>query len=423
MNKEKIILNKQNIKKKLLIFIEKNIKIGDNYKTNIKELEKLKKFFDDINYTPDTEIYLEIIKNDEIKNLLIEIVKKNKMIIEQGEVNLIFDNEILMSLIETFYLENYNEYNIEQVYIQTQNDIKKYRNDSIKNYLEEIDKKILTKEQEQELARKIKNNDSDARKIFIERNLKLVVSIAKNYVGKGLEFMDLIQEGSIGLIKAVEKFDPNKGYKFSTYATWWIRQSIKRAISNKSRNIRIPIYMHDKVKKYIKVKERLEEELNRKPTIEELQEEIHETKETIEKLEKLKKDTVSLNKPVSEENENEIGDYVKDERNNLEEEFFSNNLYSEIMDLLKKCNLNDMEKDIIMLRNGIGIKKPITLVELGKKYNVSRERIRQIEIKVLEKLRASKYIKEFAFYMDDPNQALKNIDTLRKQKYKKIGKK
>ncbi len=423
MNKEKIILNKQNIKKKLLIFIEKNIKIGDNYKINIKELEKLKKFFDDINYTPDTEIYLEIIKNDEIKNLLIEIVKKNKMIIEQGEVNLIFDNEILMSLIETFYLENYNEYNIEQVYIQTQNDIKKYRNDSIKNYLEEIDKKILTKEQEQELARKIKNNDSDARKIFIERNLKLVVSIAKNYVGKGLEFMDLIQEGSIGLIKAVEKFDPNKGYKFSTYATWWIRQSIKRAISNKSRNIRIPIYMHDKVKKYIKVKERLEEELNRKPTIEELQEEIHETKETIEKLEKLKKDTVSLNKPVSEENENEIGDYVKDERNNLEEEFFSNNLYSEIMDLLKKCNLNDMEKDIIMLRNGIGIKKPITLVELGKKYNVSRERIRQIEIKVLEKLRASKYIKEFAFYMDDPNQALKNIDTLRKQKYKKIGKK
>ena len=423
MNKEKIILNKQNIKKKLLIFIEKNIKIGDNYKTNIKELEKLKNFFDDINYTPDTEIYLEIIKNDEIKNFLIEIVKKNKMIIEQGEVNLIFDNEVLMSLIETFYLENYNEYNIEQVYIQTQNDIKKYRNDSIKNYLEEIDKKILTKEQEQELARKIKNNDSDARKIFIERNLKLVVSIAKNYVGKGLEFMDLIQEGSIGLIKAVEKFDPNKGYKFSTYATWWIRQSIKRAISNKSRNIRIPIYMHDKVKKYIKVKERLEEELNRKPTIEELQEEIHETKETIEKLEKLKKDTVSLNKPLSEENENEIGDYVKDERNNLEEEFFSNNLYSEIMDLLKKCNLNDMEKDIIMLRNGIGIKKPITLVELGKKYNVSRERIRQIEIKVLEKLRASKYIKEFAFYMDDPNQALKNIDTLRKQKYKKIGKK
>ena len=423
MNKEKMILNKQNIKKKLLIFIEKNIKIGDDYKTNIKELEKLKKFFDDINYTPDTEIYLEIIKNDEIKNLLIEIVKKNKMIIEQGEVNLIFDNEILMSLIETFYLENYNEYNIEQAYIQTQNDIKKYRNDSIKNYLEEIDKKILTKEQEQELARKIKNNDSDARKIFIERNLKLVVSIAKNYVGKGLEFMDLIQEGSIGLIKAVEKFDPNKGYKFSTYATWWIRQSIKRAISNKSRNIRIPIYMHDKVKKYIKVKERLEEELNRKPTIEELQEEIHETKETIEKLEKLKKDTVSLNKPVSEENENEIGDYVKDERNNLEEEFFSNNLYSEIMDLFKKCNLNDMEKDIIMLRKGIGIKKPITLEELGKKYNVSRERIRQIEIKVLEKLRASKYIKEFAFYMDDPNQALKNIDTLRKQKYKKIGKK
>lgn len=419
MNKEKIILNKQNIKKKLLIFIEKNIKIGDNYKTNIKELEKLKKFFDDINYTPDTEIYLEIIKNDEIKNLLIEIVKKNKMIIEQGEVNLIFDNEILMSLIETFYLENYNEYNIEQVYIQTQNDIKKYRNDSIKNYLEEIDKKILTKEQEQELARKIKNNDSDARKIFIERNLKLVVSIAKNYVGKGLEFMDLIQEGSIGLIKAVEKFDPNKGYKFSTYATWWIRQSIKRAISNKSRNIRIPIYMHDKVKKYIKVKERLEEELNRKPTIEELQEEIHETKETIEKLEKLKKDTVSLNKPVSEENENEIGDYVKDERNNLEEEFFSNNLYSEIMDLFKKCNLNDMEKDIIMLRKGIGIKKPITLEELGKKYNVSRERIRQIEMKVLVKLRDSKYIKEFAFYMDDPNQALKNIDTLRKQKYKK----
>ncbi len=419
MNKEKIILNKQNIKKKLLIFIEKNIKIGDNYKTNIKELEKLKKFFDDINYTPDTEIYLEIIKNDEIKNLLIEIVKKNKMIIEQGEVNLIFDNEILMSLIETFYLENYNEYNIEQVYIQTQNDIKKYRNDSIKNYLEEIDKKVLTKEQEQELARKIKNNDSDARKIFIERNLKLVVSIAKNYVGKGLEFMDLIQEGSIGLIKAVEKFDPNKGYKFSTYATWWIRQSIKRAISNKSRNIRIPIYMHDKVKKYIKVKERLEEELNRKPTIEELQEEIHETKETIEKLEKLKKDTVSLNKPVSEENENEIGDYVKDERNNLEEEFFSNNLYSEIMDLFKKCNLNDMEKDIIMLRKGIGIKKPITLEELGKKYNVSRERIRQIEMKVLVKLRDSKYIKEFAFYMDDPNQALKNIDTLRKQKYKK----
>ena len=256
-------------KKLINNYIEKNIKyIKEEYKNNLNELTKLANFFTIVDFIPSFDLSVDIIKNNPLINeILKEIVNKNIEYIKKDNINLIFDNEILIMFIEAYCTINKIEYeeknNIDNILIT----------DNITNYFREIDLPLLTKEEEYCLALKIKDGNIEAKNIFIERNLKLVVSIAKKYRGRGMEFSDLIQEGNIGLIKAIENFDCEKGYKFSTYARWWINAAIREAINSKNRLIRIPFGKNSEIGKYVKAKQKLEEELMREPTLEEISKE------------------------------------------------------------------------------------------------------------------------------------------------------
>ena len=279
-------------------------------------------------------------------------------------------------------------------------------------YLQEIHKPILTKEQEKSLALRIRNGDEKAKELFIERNLRLVIKVARKYTGHGISFLDLIQEGNLGLIKAVDKFDVTKGYKFSTYATCWIRQSIQRSLGNKSRNIRLPVHLYEKVKKYELLKKELSLKFNREPTFEELSKKMRVSIDTIYKYERLEHDTISLNMIVGDE-DSELEDFISLSTESIDNQFIEENLKDVIENLLKNSNLTTKEIDILKLRFGIGTNDPKTLEETGKIYGVSRERIRQIQEKALKKIRRSYNVKELAIYMDNPKEAKKNIDRYR----------
>ena len=287
-----------------------------------------------------------------------------------------------------------------------------YTDDSVKMYLQEIHKPILTKEQEKSLALRIRNGDEKAKELFIERNLRLVIKVARKYTGHGISFLDLIQEGNLGLIKAVDKFDVTKGYKFSTYATCWIRQSIQRSLGNKSRNIRLPVHLYEKVKKYELLKKELSLKFNREPTFEELSKKMRVSIDTIYKYERLEHDTISLNMIVGDE-DSELEDFISLSTESIDNQFIEENLKDVIENLLKNSNLTTKEIDILKLRFGIGTNDPKTLEETGKIYGVRRERIRQIQEKALKKIRRSYNVKELAIYMDNPKEAKKNIDRYR----------
>ena len=274
-------------------------------------------------------------------------------------------------------------------------------NDPVRMYLKEIGQiKLLTLEEESELADKILEGDEDAKRILAEANLRLVVSIAKRYVGRGMLFLDLIQEGNIGLMKAVEKFDVSKGYKFSTYATWWIRQAITRAIADQARTIRVPVHMVETINKLARVQRQLTLELNREPTEEELAKKIGMSVEKIREVYKIAQEPVSLETPIGEEDDSHLGDFIKDERNMSPEEYATNEmLKQEISNVL--LTLTEREEKVIRLRFGLEDGKSRTLEEVGQKFGVTRERIRQIEAKALRKLRHPSRSRKLKDYMGD----------------------
>ena len=259
--------------------------------------------------------------------------------------------------------------------------------DSIQMYLKEIGKvPLLAPDEEKEVATKVAEGSLEATKKLVEANLRLVVSIAKKYVGRGLDFLDLIEEGNLGLIKAVEKFDVTKGYKFSTYATWWIRQAITRAIADQARTIRVPVHMVETINKLIRVKNKLVQDLGREPTVSELSEKMELDEEKVRQIMVYSVEPVSLEVPIGEDEDSTLGEFVADAEELLPEDFAMNNdLRDTLLEMLSK--LPDRERDIIMLRFGFYDGKPRTLEEVGKKYGVTRERIRQIEGKALRKLR------------------------------------
>ncbi len=272
-------------------------------------------------------------------------------------------------------------------------------NDPVRMYLKEIGQiKLLTLEEEGELADRIMEGDESAKNTLAEANLRLVVSIAKRYVGRGMLFLDLIQEGNIGLMKAVDKFDVSKGYKFSTYATWWIRQAITRAIADQARTIRVPVHMVETINKLARVQRQLTLELNREPSEEELAKKMGTTVEKVREIYKISQDPVSLETPIGEEDDSHLGDFIKDENNLSPEEYATNEmLKDEISQVLE--TLTEREENVIRLRFGLEDGKPRTLEEVGQMFGVTRERIRQIEAKALRKLRHPSRSRKLRDYM------------------------
>lgn len=270
--------------------------------------------------------------------------------------------------------------------------------DPVRMYLKEIGKvNLLTAEEEIELAKRMEEGDEDAKKRLAEANLRLVVSIAKRYVGRGMLFLDLIQEGNLGLIKAVEKFDYRKGYKFSTYATWWIRQAITRAIADQARTIRIPVHMVETINKLIRVSRQLLQELGREPTPEEIAKEMEMSVDRVREILKISQEPVSLETPIGEEEDSHLGDFIPDEDAPAPDTAASHTLLREQLSEVLQT-LTPREEKVLRLRFGLEDGRSRTLEEVGREFNVTRERIRQIEAKALRKLRhpsRSKKLKDF----------------------------
>ncbi len=272
--------------------------------------------------------------------------------------------------------------------------------DPVRMYLKEIGKvPLLSPEEEIELARRMEEGDEQAKRKIVEANLRLVVSIAKKYVGRGMLFLDLIQEGNLGLIKAVEKFDYRKGYKFSTYATWWIRQAITRAIADQARTIRIPVHMVETINKLIRVSRQLLQELGREPTPEEIAVEMDLSEEKVREIMKIAQEPVSLETPIGEEEDSHLGDFIEDEDAPAPATAASFMLLREQLgDVLG--TLSEREKRVLELRFGIEDGRPRTLEEVGREFGVTRERIRQIEAKALRKLRHPSRSKKLKDYLE-----------------------
>ncbi len=353
-------------------------------KKNVLEIAEINNFFKDIDLTEErTEKIIEFLEQKNVDVLQISDDKdtEDDMILElenNGEVP--DDDEI-----ENIDLSVPDGISIE---------------DPVRMYLKEIGKvPLLTADEEVELAKRMEEGDVEAKKKLAEANLRLVVSIAKRYVGRGMLFLDLIQEGNLGLIKAVEKFDYKKGYKFSTYATWWIRQAITRAIADQARTIRIPVHMVETINKFVRVQRQLLQELGREPYPEEIAEQMGMPVERVREIQKISLEPVSLETPIGEEEDSHLGDFIQDDNVPVPAEAAAFTLLREQLDEVLGT-LTDREQKVLKLRFGLEDGRARTLEEVGKEFKVTRERIRQIEAKALRKLRHPSRSRKLKDYLE-----------------------
>ena len=402
-------------------YIQITVKKTDDYNVIMKQIRAFNSFLEKYNYVPTPEILIELINKNENLNDLIKIIfLKNKDMIVSGDIEKLTDNNTLILLLEAYCLINNIEIKqSEENNIYYDDDLK--LTDSVKIYLREIGEyPLLSIEQQRDLALKILDGDNKARELFINSNLRLVVSIARRYIGNGLTFLDLIQEGNLGLITAVDKYDVKKGFNFSTYAIWWIRQAITKAIEYKGRTIRIAAHVYEKVQLYKKVFRNLEIKLNREPTINEIADEMELSVSEVSDLQQLQIDVVSINAIIGDEKEKELENFIVSSDESPEDIATKENMKQDINNLLISCNLKPRERDILILRYGLDGKEPMTLVEIGKIYNLTRERVRQIESNALKKIRKSNFVKRLVDYTESPTKSLLNIEMYR-QIYKEDG--
>lgn len=344
-----------------------------------------------LDYQEISDFFAEFNLGEEQLDAVLEYLEQNKVdvlrIVEEDEVE---EDEIILT--------EEDEVDVESIDLSVPDGIS--IEDPVRMYLKEIGKvALLSAEEEIELAKRMEDGDEEAKKRLAEANLRLVVSIAKRYVGRGMLFLDLIQEGNLGLIKAVEKFDYRKGYKFSTYATWWIRQAITRAIADQARTIRIPVHMVETINKLIRVSRQLLQELGREPSPEEIAQVMDMPEERVREILKISQEPVSLETPIGEEEDSHLGDFIQDDNVPVPADAASFTLLKEqLIEVLG--TLTEREQKVLRLRFGLDDGRARTLEEVGKEFNVTRERIRQIEAKALRKLRHPSRSRKLKDYLD-----------------------
>ena len=354
-------------------------------KKNVLEYQEISDFFKD---SP-----LEVDQMEKVFDFLEAIGVDVLRITDNSGDELLLDNDMDMDGIE-----DEEEVELDKIDLSVPEGVS--IEDPVRMYLKEIGKvSLLSADEEIELAKRMEKGDEAAKKRLAEANLRLVVSIAKRYVGRGMLFLDLIQEGNLGLIKAVEKFDYRKGYKFSTYATWWIRQAITRAIADQARTIRIPVHMVETINKLIRVSRQLLQELGREPTPEEIAEEMNMPVDRVREILKISQEPVSLETPIGEEEDSHLGDFIQDDNVPVPADAAAFTLLKEqLVEVLS--TLTDREQKVLRLRFGLDDGRARTLEEVGKEFNVTRERIRQIEAKALRKLRHPSRSRKLKDYLD-----------------------
>lgn len=377
MDKENTNVDEQ---QKMLTIMNELVELGKK-KENVLELSEIEKVFADQGMELDddkTEKIFEYLENKGIVAMVPESDTEDDIILD-------VEDEPTEEELENIEMAVPDGVSIE---------------DPVRMYLKEIGKvPLLTAEEEKELAMKMEAGDMEAKKRLAEANLRLVVSIAKRYVGRGMLFLDLIQEGNLGLIKAVEKFDYRKGYKFSTYATWWIRQAITRAIADQARTIRIPVHMVETINKLIRVQRQLLQELGREPYPEEIAEKMGLSVERVREIQKISQEPVSLETPIGEEEDSHLGDFIQDDNVPVPAEAAAFTLLKEqLVEVLG--TLTEREQKVLCLRFGLEDGRARTLEEVGKEFDVTRERIRQIEAKALRKLRHPSRSRKLKDYLD-----------------------
>ena len=377
MDKENTNVDEQ---QKMLTIMNELVELGKK-KENVLELSEIEKVFADQGMELDddkTEKVFEYLENKGIVSMVPESDTEDDIILD-------VEDEPTEEELENIEMAVPDGVSIE---------------DPVRMYLKEIGKvPLLTAEEEKELAMKMEAGDMEAKKRLAEANLRLVVSIAKRYVGRGMLFLDLIQEGNLGLIKAVEKFDYRKGYKFSTYATWWIRQAITRAIADQARTIRIPVHMVETINKLIRVQRQLLQELGREPYPEEIAEKMGLPVERVREIQKISQEPVSLETPIGEEEDSHLGDFIQDDNVPVPAEAAAFTLLKEqLVEVLG--TLTEREQKVLCLRFGLEDGRARTLEEVGKEFDVTRERIRQIEAKALRKLRHPSRSRKLKDYLD-----------------------
>ena len=382
MDEKKVVVEEtkdENADAKFMEELERLIEIGKK-KKNVLEMTEVKEHFKGMNL--DSEKMDQVIAFLESKGM--DVLRMTE---GEDDSDIILDNE-----------DEPSEEELENIEITAADGIS--IEDPVRMYLKEIGKvPLLSAEEEVSLAKKMEEGDAEAKKRLAEANLRLVVSIAKRYVGRGMLFLDLIQEGNLGLIKAVEKFDYRKGYKFSTYATWWIRQAITRAIADQARTIRIPVHMVETINKLIRVQRQLLQELGREPYPEEIAEEMGLPVERVREIQKISQEPVSLETPIGEEEDSHLGDFIQDDNVPVPAEAAAFTLLKE--QLVEVLNtLTDREQKVLRLRFGLDDGRARTLEEVGREFKVTRERIRQIEAKALRKLRHPSRSRKLKDYLD-----------------------